>query len=122
MIKTGTDYFRDELTDWSKTLDFYRDEIPGFEYRLIELIQRNTDTERALRSESFLNEFAELHNKINLLHMEVKRLKGEQNGAAHSQPVSSQDTLRENMQLVEKDFVETKYRCHQFLASVYNAP
>ncbi len=126
MTKAGTDYFREELSHWYKTLDFCRNEIPGFESRLIGLIQRNTTPETATTSETFLNQLAELHNKINLLQMEIKRLKGdphshEGNGSALVHPVLPQDTLRENMQAVERDFVETKYHCHRFLAEVYSA-
>jgi uncharacterized small protein (DUF1192 family) len=132
MTKTGSAYFRDQLIHWFKTLDFYRNEIPQFEERLVEVIQRNTSLELASQAESFLNQFAELHNKINLLQMEIERLKtdhsahGRNNGSAQLQPqvqpqVQPQDSLRENMMATERDFVETKYNCHQFLAKVYSA-
>lgn len=126
MTKTGATYFRDELIHWFKTLDFYRNEIPQFEERLVEVIQNNPSAERAGQAESFLNQFAELHNKINLLQMEIERLKadpianGRSNGSAQL-PQVPQDSLRENMCGTEKDFVETKYNCHQFLAKVYSA-
>jgi uncharacterized small protein (DUF1192 family) len=127
MTKTGATYFRDELIHWFKTLDFYRNEIPQFEERLVEVIQGNPSAERASQSENFLNQFAELHNKINLLQMEIGRLKadpsayGRSNGSEHLQTQAPQDTLRENMRATEKDFVDTKYNCHQFLAKIYSA-
>jgi uncharacterized small protein (DUF1192 family) len=127
MTKTGTTYFRDELSHWFKTLDFYRNEIPQFEERMIELIRSQSSPDQVSQAEIFINEFAELHNKINLLQMEIRRLKtdpsanGRSNGSSGPQVHAPQDILRNNMQVIEKDFVETKYRCHQFLANVYNA-
>ena len=127
MTKTSAGYFQDELLNWFKTLDFCRSEIPEYEARMVELIQRNPIPELSANAETLLNQLADLHNQINLLQMEIKQQKNglsqqsRNNGSNDDNTMVSQNALRERMQVIEKDFVETKYTCHQFLASTYNA-
>ncbi|MBL7859335.1 MAG: hypothetical protein JNM57_16705 [Cyclobacteriaceae bacterium] len=129
MEKILDQYFKDELENWLKTLDFYESEIPEFETKLIELTRRNTIPNLAANAEHLLSLFETVREHINSIR---KKIHGQEDSIEHHdlhqldksrtlRTVTQQNALRHVMQAAEKNFVDTKYSFYNFLAGIASA-
>ena len=126
MSTAQIEYFRNELSDWKKVFQFFKDELRIFHLRLTEVIERNSGKRVLGYVEHFQNQFIIQNAEFDLLNQEIHRLESgvEENirreGKVFSEEAQKQRTLlREKVQLAEKIFFETKHEFYRFLARVF---
>lgn len=60
-----------EYTTWTKSLDFYKDEIATYKHRLEEIITQNSKTEVTSMVEHFQNQFIRQNEVIDTLKHDI---------------------------------------------------
>jgi len=121
-------YYNEELINWDATISFYEKESTEIETKLLGVIQQNTIPDRALKAEQFLNQLAllysELHAVSNQMYRQNNNLRKDDNviddNAITPKIKNDQNALRGRMQALEKNFVDLKYACYNFLAGTHN--
>ena len=124
MNTTIAGYYVDELAHWIRQIQFYNNEIAGFGTKLAAVIQRNTIPHLAEKVEAqqaslnkVLAQFKMLHELIERQH---ERLKTDHalidNRQIDENTNESQNQLRQQMEQVEKFYLEVKYGCYHFLS------
>lgn len=119
-------YYLSELEDWSRAVSFYEEEIEALEDKLEEIIHRNTIPNLAANTEEFLKNFQHQMVQFELLESAIRE---QENQLAHDDepdedqailPATKmqQTTLRAEMKSAEKNFIETKYHCYEFLSGI----
>ncbi|MDP4261361.1 MAG: hypothetical protein Q8941_02410 [Bacteroidota bacterium] len=118
------EYYTDELVEWNRLIDFNNQEMDEFEDKLAEVIQRNTIPNIAAKVE-------EHQDKLNIVAKKFYRLQEQiqQQEAAlktdsalvddtliNPETETHQNELRRNMQRTEKEYIDTKYACYNFLS------
>lgn len=119
-----TGYYKDELADWKRLIEFYDEELVELQQRLGEVVQRNTITGIGAKTEAQqdkLNNAAEsLYTLLALIEKQQKTLTTNShvidNTALNGQTGDKQDAIRSGMQLAEKNYIDAKYSCLNFLA------
>ena len=126
MEKILDQYFKDELDNWLKTLEFYESEIPEFEAKLIELTRKNTIPNLAANAEHLLSLFDTVREHIDSIRQKIEGQEGaiehddlhQKDKSTVLRTVTQQNALRHVMQAAEKNFVDTKYSFYNFLAGI----
>ncbi len=127
MATSIAELFIDELSGWKDAIDYYYEEIEGFEKKLSDLIRRNTIPRIAENTERFLNRF--LLQKQNfflvnseILAMHAKLLKDTtpvSNELVTDQIKKEQTSLRAKMQATEKNYIDLKFDCQNFFSETF---
>lgn len=125
MATTISAYYFDELSGWTESIDFYLDEIRTLGVRLGEVIQRNSIPAIAGRVETEQNKlnhaadrFKNLHDQI-VLQEEVLS-SGDQlieDSSIQPETDKTQTLLRDQMKESEKNYIDAKYACYEFLSA-----
>lgn len=120
------DFFRNELSDWKKLFQFFKDELRIFHLRLIEVVERNSKKRVLGYVEHFQNQFILQDEEFDILKQEIHRLESgvednfRREGTAFSEEaLKKRELLREKVYLSEKIFLETKHEFYRFLARVF---
>lgn len=117
-------YYLSELDDWSRAVSFYEEEIEALELKLEEIIHRNTIPNLAANTEVFLKNFQQQLVQFELLESEIREQENllthddepDEDRAILPATKMQQTTLREQMKAAEKNFIESKYHCYEFLS------
>lgn len=126
MSKKIAEYFLAELISWEQSLDFYKEEIGSLGVQLEEIIQRNSIVDIAAKVEAhqvLLNEILDRFSKISLeIYNQKKIIQPEVEVIADAdlsdQIRISQDDVRKHVQNAEKDYIDVKYFCYEFLSEI----
>lgn len=127
MGTTLVEYFIDELVDWNHLITSDFGEMSEFENKLTEVVQRNTIPNIAAKVE-------EQQDKLNAVSAKFKKLliQIQQQEAAFKKdhmPIDdtlinpesekAQNGLRRSMQQTEKEYIDAKFDCYNFLSQIF---
>ncbi|MFT5723706.1 MAG: putative nucleic acid-binding Zn-ribbon protein [Bacteroidia bacterium] len=114
-----------EYTKWTKSLDFYKDEIATYKTRLGEIITQNTKTEVTAQVEHFQNQFIRQNEVIDTLKHDIhaaehKLVENAQanNVATDHRKVEEDAKIIEQMTMFDKIYKELKGEFSRFAADV----
>jgi len=109
--------------DWTRELEFYKNEIPFFKKRLEEIVSKNTSTEIRSESEHFENKFHimnthfdELLHDINLKNESLLREAATKPTYINLKMIENDDDLQALMDYTASDFNNTRKEFYTFLA------
>jgi len=120
-------FYLDELSEWGEHIDYYHQECAEIESKLYELIRRNSIPDIAAMVEARLEALSSISAQFITLEGEIAHLEelfsmnGSSNRFENGVDASTerrQDALRNNMQAAEKNYIDTRYECHQFLSDM----
>jgi hypothetical protein len=122
-MSTVIDYYKSELDEWKHAIIAHTKEIAGLEKKLAVAIRRNyvkgigAKVEMQLSmvnkiSGIFLTLQSEIQQQENLLKAESKQVTADKSRETQQ----SQRVLRINMQAAEKEYIDVKFSCHDFLS------
>jgi cell division protein FtsX len=126
MATTMAEYYNDELVEWNRLIAFNDQEMDELEHKLAEVIQRNTIPNIAAKVEveqhklnSASKEFYKLRKQI---QQQEATLKTDStlidDSVINPETEKQQNELRLNMRRAEKEFVDSKYDCYNFLSQI----
>ncbi|HET9056723.1 MAG TPA: hypothetical protein VFN30_07740 [Chitinophagaceae bacterium] len=123
MANTIAIYYTDELDEWERLISFNDNEVAELENKLVEVIQRNTIPDISLKVESQQNKLAKVATKFNTVkelisqqHVLLKKDDVLVEDALINQEIEERQTeLRHHIQVIEKEYIDAKYTCHEFL-------
>lgn len=114
-----------QYTNWTKSLDFYKDEISTFKHRLEEIISQNTKTEVTAQVEHFQNQFIRQNEVIDTLKHDIHEaehalvVNAKQNNVATDHRKADEDqALVDQMTMFNKIYDELKSEFTRFAADV----
>ena len=124
MATTIAEYYSDELVDWNRMIAFYHHEMDEFEKKLAEVIQRNTIPNIAAKVEKEQHKLDKVSEKFQHLQLQIQlqqsSLKTDStlidDSLIKAGIEKQQNDLRRNMQQTEKEYIDTKYACSEFLS------
>ena len=128
MQQSFSEYYISELADWNRSIDFYNTEITDMEDKLNEIIHQNTIPNLAANTESFLtsmevqrNVFLGIQQIIQAQETSLFKIDdtGEQTEIT-TETKDQQNLIRDKMQLAEKNYIDAKYGCYNFLSGLLN--
>lgn len=117
------EYYADELTDWNHIISFCNSEKEEMESRLAEVIQRNTVPNIAAKVETEQEKLSNIMEKFNhlsqLILNQLAKLKTDRmlidDTLINTDIEKIQNELRRAMQTTEKEYVDVKYGCTNFI-------
>lgn len=125
MTNSIAEYFLDELYDWKSAIDLYLEETEDSEEWLRDILRFDSVPQLSAKVEHYLNRI--LLSRQNLLYLRTfiesfekqlyKDETPETNEMITQQQRDQQKQLREDMHKVEKEYLDLRYACDEFLAS-----
>lgn len=121
-------YYMDELMDWNHLITFFGQEMNEMTSKLSEVIQLNTIPDIADKVEleqakinAVFEKFIRLQKQI-AEQVKAFRTDGtlKSNEAIGNDTERWQHNFRNRMQEMEKEYVDIKYNCYNFLSDVLN--
>ena len=110
--------------DWTRTLQFYKTEIPYFKKRLVEISSKNTGEEIRKEIEHFENEFIVLNEDLDQLQHNVNLQQDAAMKSATEKPLfinvrnaQVDDNLGELIDSFEVEFAKNKKAFYRFLSN-----
>jgi hypothetical protein len=124
MPTTIAEYYSDELVDWNRMITFYNHEMDEFEKKLAEVIQRNTIPNIAAKVEKEQHKLDKVSEKFYHLQIEIQQQQSSlktdstliDDALIKTEIEKEQNELRRNMQQTEKEYIDAKYACSDFLS------
>ena len=118
------EYYADELLDWNKSIIFYNNEMHEFTQKLSDLIRRNSIVgiaEKVEVHQTMLNRLSEKFYKIQLeIQQQETALKTDStfidDTLIKNETENRQVELRRKMQSAEKEYIDVKFECYNFLS------
>ena len=123
MATNIAEYYTEELIGWTNSIHFYTEEIDQIEEKLAEIIRRNSITDIAEKVEAqqiFLDEVSEKFSRLlfEFKDQEVLLKKDGEFKEDNLIDLKTEDTqtdLRRKMKEMEKDYIDVKFNCANFL-------
>lgn len=124
MPATIATYYSDEMADWNHSIQFCSEEITELTEKLAEVIRRNSITHIAEKVETQQTALDKVAHLFYTLQLQIR----EQETALRTDSTlvddkqlkeetsKQQDALRHRMQEAEKEWVDVKYNCYEFLS------
>lgn len=124
MSTTIATYYSDELITLDEATGFYTDEILELETRLTDLIHRDSIPHLATTAEHFLDQLSKQQQHFLMLQKDIaeqqNKLKQNDGFIPNSnfspEITANQDSLRKKMFGAEKEYLDVKYGCLDFLS------
>jgi hypothetical protein len=124
MGTTIAEYYTDELVEWNRVIGFYNHEMDEFELKLAEVIHRNTIPNIAARVEYEQDKLHEVSGKFYRLQDQIQRQEAAlktnssfiDDELINAEMEKQQNELRRKMQQAEKEYIEKKHECNNFLS------
>jgi hypothetical protein len=124
MATTISAYFAEELYDWNRSVLRYQREMKEFEIRLDEVIRRNSIVgiaDQVAVQLSLLDRLSVVFKGLQkTIRQQVTKLKKDSilldDQSIEAGTDKTQDELRGKMQAAEKEYVDVKFGCYQFLS------
>jgi hypothetical protein len=125
MATTIAEYYIAELLEWNNAIIFYNEEMEEIEQKLAEVISRNSIVGIAEKVEFQQTLLNNVSDKFYKLQNEIQ----EQSGSLQSDGKLKEDALisndyelkqfeiRQKMNIVEKDYIDKKLNCYNFLSA-----
>lgn len=124
-MKVSISNLHHQSSDWTRELDFYKEEISVLTKRLEEVASKNSSKEIAAQVEHFQNKFIMLREQIDVLKHDVKEREHKAEQLAKERPdhisekfYSANDELHNRMKDMSKSFSDTRFEFNGFLAKV----
>jgi hypothetical protein len=117
------EYYTEELIGWTNTIHFYTEEMDQMEEKLAEIIRRNSIIDIAEKVEAqqiFLDEMSEKFSRL-LFECKDQEALLKKNGTFIEDSLmdpktgDSQSDLRRKMKEMEKEYIDVKFNCADFL-------
>lgn len=123
MATNIAEYYTEELIGWTNSIHFYTEEIDQIEEKLAEIIRRNSITDIAEKVEAQQIFLDEVSVKFSRLLFEFKdqeallKKDGElkEDNLIDLKTEDTQTDLRRKMKEMEKDYIDVKFNCANFL-------
>jgi hypothetical protein len=123
MATNIAEYYTEELIGWTNSIHFYTEEIDQIEEKLAEIIRRNSITDIAEKVEAqqiFLDEVSEKFSRLLFEFKDQEALlkkDGEfkEDNLIDLKTEDTQTDLRRKMKEMEKDYIDVKFNCANFL-------
>jgi|SRR5665647_19035 len=124
MATTISEYYTDELLDWNNSIVFYKNEMDEFTQKLGEVIRRNSIVgiaERVEEHQTLLNKVGDKFYRIQIdIQQQGQALKSDStlldNRLINTETEKRQVELRSKMQAAEKEYIDVKFTCYNFLS------
>lgn len=124
MPNTIAEYYIDELLEWNKSIIFYNGEVEEFTLKLGDVIRRNSIPGIAARVEAHQILFNRLSEKFYKLQMMMKEQEGVlktdstliDDTLINNETEKRQNELRRKMLAAEKEYIDVKFDCYNFLS------
>ena len=124
MTTNIAEYYLDELIKWNKLIGFYNQELDDFEIKLAEIIQRNTIPGIAAKVEAQQDKLNAISHKFYSLQDKILQqestLKSDHEFISdtliNTEIEKQQSDIRQNMKQLEKEYIDIKYDCYNFLS------
>lgn len=124
MKKQISEYYYEELNAWEKSISFYKVEMKIVEDKLQEIILRNTIVDIAAKVEAHQVLLNEIKDNFKTLSVEIisqqEKLKPDIKLIAdelmNSVTELLQTNLRKKLQKCEKEYIDIKYYCYDFIS------
>jgi len=124
MATTLAQHYTDELTDWDEFITFYNEEMGVLNQKLVDVIRRNCIigiAEQVEAKQILLNSFSD---KFDKLHEEIQQQEAElktdntyiEDSLINYETEKMQTELRMEMQAAEKEYIDVKFDCYNFLS------
>lgn len=128
MPTTIAKYYTDELVEWVRLMNFYNSEIDQFEVKLAEVIQRNTIPGIGAKVEAHQERLNAVSQKFRQLQKRIMEQEGWlktdstfiDNAAIKGETDEEQKQIREKIQEIEREYIDVKYGCYEFLSETLN--
>jgi len=123
MATNIAEYYTEELIGWTNSIHFYTEEIDQIEEKLAEIIRRNSITDIAEKVEAqqiFLDEVSEKFSRLLFEFKDQEALlkkdgKFKEDNLIDLKTEDTQTDLRRKMKEMEKDYIDVKFNCANFL-------
>jgi len=120
------EYYTDELVEWNRLIAFNNREMDEFKHKLAEVIQRNTIPNIAAKVEEQQDKLNTVSKKFFKLRVQIQQqeaaLKTDSilidDSVINAETEKQQNELRRNMHRIEKEYVDSKYECYNFLSQI----
>jgi len=117
--------YDDELLGWIDSIEFYLDALDSLGDKLGDVISRNSIVDIAAKVEVYQMMLDKIELKLNTLKKEVsdqEQLLKNDNLLIDDEMISAaidenQKTLREKTQQSEKEYIDVKHHCNEFLSA-----
>ena len=124
MSTTIAEYYTDELVEWNDSINFYSKEMNELEQKLGEVISRNSIVGIAEKVEAHQTLLNELSDKFHRLQIEIQQQEAVfktdstlvDNTLINNETEKRQAELRRKMQTAEKEYIDVKFDCYNFLS------
>jgi|SRR5665647_1991833 len=124
MPNTIAEYYTDEMVDWNDSITFYSEEMDELEQKLGEVIRRNSIVgiaEKVEVHQTLLNELSEKFYKLQIeIQQQEAALKTDStlidDTLINNETEKRQVELRSKMQAAEKEYIDVKFDCYNFLS------
>lgn len=121
-----TEYFTDELIEWNRLISFNNREMSEIENKLAEVIRRNNIPHIAAKAEEQqdkLNAVAEKFRRLQSLILRQQAILKTDSTLIDDKLVDPeiqkrQNEMRHKMQQTEKEYIDAKFDCYNFLAQI----
>jgi DNA-binding phage protein len=120
------EYYSEEILDWSEYIEAFRDESDLINERLSDVIRRNSISNIAQKVEVYQDAldrmadiFETIEDEFNIQEQAIKD--GEafiEDTRVNPEIERRQELLRERMKEAEKEFIDVKFGCYQFLSDL----
>jgi hypothetical protein len=126
MPTTIAEYYSDELVDWNDSIQHYNEELDGLERKLEEVIRRNSIIGIAEKVEAHQFLINQVSDKFYALLLECKKQEDAikkdntflDDSLIDRKIENQQAELRQQMQAAEKEVIDVKYDCYNFLSGI----
>ena len=126
MSKIISEHYEDELVNWLETIHYYNEEMSELENKLADVIKRNTIPDIAGKVETEQDKLNAINAMFNRLEESIVRqeqlLKADDtlidDALINKETANQQDALRRQMQAAEKEYIDVKFACYNFLSSM----
>jgi hypothetical protein len=126
MPTTIAEYYSDELVDWNDSIQHYNEELDGLETKLEEVIRRNSIIGIAEKVEAHQFLINQVTDKFYALLLECKKQEDAikkdntflDDSLIDRKIENQQAELRHQMQAAEKEVIDVKYDCYNFLSGI----
>lgn len=124
MPNIKAEYYSDELVDWTNSIDYNYSEMHVLTEKLAEVIRRNSITGIAEKVELQQDKINRLQDKFRKLQFEIEQqetaLKTDdtliEDAKINAETEKRQSALRSHMQATEKEYIDVKFDCYNFLS------
>lgn len=126
MSNTIAAYYAGELLALDEATSFYTDEILELEAKLTDLLHRDSIPQLAENAEHFLDLLSKQQQQFLLLQQQIQQQQNklkQDHGLIEDKDFNpktklGQDSLRRSMFSCEKEYLEIKYNCLDFLSGI----